>query len=151
MKTEFECFSSEPISFADIDAAAASTIEKIMLLTQDNIDMYQAKAVIIKGTTYALKMFVVVDYLNGSVIFGEICKIIIFNENSYFLIRKYDSNKLAHFGCYNLTPLDTYDCFQQHELVDFYPLTSYTIFDTQTILLFSPKHFPFDERDFALD
>lgn len=149
LKSEFQCFGSEPITFADVNAAA---IERIMSATHsDNTILYQAKTVTIRGTSYALEMFLVAGFINGSVIFGKICKIIIFNENSWFLIRKYESKKLPHFGCYQLEPLDIYDCFQQHELVDVYPLSSYTIFDTQPTLVIAPKHFLFDERDFALD
>lgn len=149
LKSEFQCFGSEPITFADVNAAA---IERIMSATHsDNTILYQAKTVTIRGTSYALEMFLVAGFINGSVIFGKICKIIIFDENSWFLIRKYESKKLPHFGCYKLAPLDIYDCFQQHELVDVYPYSSYTIFDTQPTLVIAPKHFLFDERDFALD
>lgn len=142
LKSQFECPSSESLCLGDLNFEALRAMKKLEI----SLDvLFQANTVIIKGTAYTLQMFVVVDFINGDIVFGEILKILVYKERAWFLIRKHISEKLPNMGCHKLTSLEIYDCVEQSELLDYYPLSSYTV---QNYSVISLKHFVFHQEDY---
>lgn len=145
LKSQFECPGSESLCFVDITATAFEALQKLNVPLGE---LFQAKVVTIKGLTYALQMFVVIDFnSNGDIVFGEIVKILIHKEKVWFMVKKYESEKLLHFGCYKLLPLMTYDCMEQCTFLDYYPLSAYNI-ENDYCKVISLKHFVFNQIDY---
>lgn len=94
----FECSGWQPINFNNISETAYFVIKNKLSKTINISTLHKAKIVSIRGTSYAVNMFVIVGFEVGDIVFGEIYKIIFYEVDAWFLIRLYESEKLLHFG-----------------------------------------------------
>ena len=86
------------------------------------------KSVTVHGTNYQPDMAVALDVQDGLVLFGIILMIITSDEGQCcFICCRCASYYSLHLHCYELDRTDDVVIVQQNDLLDYYPLTVYTV------------------------
>lgn len=90
----------------------------------------------VKGTTYKKNMFVVIHETDEGFIVGRIVMTVIHNTSVYFITELFQTCSIPDMGVHCLTPMNgSYTCVNQNDLLDYYPLSKYTVFDRSVIVL----------------
>lgn len=106
----------------------------------DNI--VQVSKATVKGTVYEVKQFLPITFLKGDIVFGEILFMLFVNSKLWFVLKKYSSEPLLHFGSLQVNDMNEYVCIEHNKLIDYYPLNLYIIpMHGKKINLLSLKHY----------
>lgn len=90
----------------------------------------------VKGTTYKKNMYVFIQETDESIIVGRIVMTVIQNSSVYFITELFQTSTVHNMGVYCLTAKNgSYSCVNQNDLLDYYPLSEYTVFDMSVIVL----------------
>lgn len=93
--------------------------------------------VTVKGTVYRKRMCVLLESTDGELSVGKINLIIALNESVQFVTQKHTFVKLSDMGVYCElgAAQEDYVCIVQKDLLDYYPLPSYKVYDISIIAL----------------
>lgn len=90
----------------------------------------------VKGTTYKKDMYVVINETDEGLIVGRIVMTVIHNTSVYFITELFQTCSIPDMGVHCLTPMNGSNSFvNQNDLLDYYPLSKYTVFDMSVIVL----------------
>ena len=131
----------------DINFMSESVVD--LLRSQSTISMsqtlHQCRFLKVNGIAYHCNMYVVLDVVNESPVFGQIEAIYVQNMNSVFLLKKCMSEYDAHLSAYRIYATDSIAMSSVEELLDYYPLSGYIVGLQRVVVL---KNFVYNGRDF---
>ncbi len=88
------------------------------------------------GTAHKKNMFVVIQESDEGLILGRIVMTVIYNSSVYFITELFQTCRIHYLGVHSLTPMNrSYLCVNQNDVLDYYPLSKYTVFDMSVIVL----------------
>ena len=94
-------------------------------------------SVTVKGTVYRKGMFVLLGNSDEELYFGKINLVIVHHDSVYFVTKKHTFVKLTDVGIYCELGVakEDYVCIKHEDLLDYYPLPAYKVFDLLLIAL----------------
>ena len=126
--------------FVEHDMSVSATVDVDMnfmsesvvdLLHQNNISMchtlHQCRFVKFNGVVYHCNMYVVLDVVNDTPVFGQIEAIFVQNVKSVFLLKKCTSEYDSHLSAYQICVTDEIAVCSIDQLLDYYPLSAYIV------------------------
>ena len=93
--------------------------------------------VTVKGTDYRRGMYILLENSDQGLLMGEIMLVIVVHNSVYFVSEKHTFIKLSYTGVYCDLGVaqDNYVCIKQEDLLDYYPLSAYNVYDQSIIAL----------------
>lgn len=93
--------------------------------------------VTVKGTDYRRGMYILVENSDEGLLMGKIMLVIVVHNSVYFVSEKHTFVKLSDTGAYCDLGMaqDNYVCIKQEDLLDYYPLSAYNVYDQSLIAL----------------
>ena len=138
LKEDIDVTSSSIFNIDLLSEKIKTAISKEVEEMENIIQVSKAK---VKGTKYELKQFLPISFRHGDIVFGEILFMLFLNSNLWFIVKKYSSEPHLHFGSLQVFDMDEYLCIEHNKLIDYYPLTKYTVsMNDKKINLISLKH-----------
>ena len=110
-------------------------IQNVVRQLNDSHDFIMSHKIEMNGTEYSSGQFLQIEKLDFHTEMGEIQFILISNDIPYFLLNIYVCVWLSERGIFSITPTDKYKLVKHTCLIDFYPLSVYTIENRQFIVL----------------
>ena len=93
--------------------------------------------VTVKGTDYRRGMYILLENSDEGLLMGKIMLVIAVHNSVYFVSEKHTFVKLCDTGVYCDLGVaqDNYVCIKQEDLLDYYPLSAYNLYDQSLIAL----------------
>ena len=143
--------------FVDHDLTMSSAVDiDINYLSEDVVNLllqsvisvakplHQCQFVKMNGTLYYRNMYVALDVVDDTPIFGKINAIYVQNLQAVLLLQKYTSEYVSHFSAYIVHDTDELAVCSIDQLLD-YPLTVYLVGQQKMVVL---KNFLYNRTQF---
>jgi len=130
----------------DVNFLSESVVEA---LQHTNISMsqklHQCRFVKLNGIMYHCNMYVVVDVVDDTPVFGQIIAIFVQNINAFFLLQICKSDYDPHLSGYIIEVTNDVEVHTVKQLIDYYPLSGYIVGLDRVVVL---KNFVYSQSQF---
>ena len=121
----------------------------VCLLSNSNISfsqsLHRCQFIKLNGISYHCRMYVVLNVVAETPLFGRIDAIYVQDMQPYFLVRMCKSEFVKHMSAYTVEILDDVRLCQAEQLLDYYPLSGYVVKLKRYVVL---KNFVYDHKQF---